>query len=127
MSDRMFTTLQTSKKCSDFLVNPCSFLIINQQEVADGNLSFAIPQLYISTNKFQGQYYEQIYKATLENRFKGKQDEIEEYRKSRAEMINQKISYMESRGNVTIEKVSGPHCLYQYAPDEMAEIIANFI
>lgn len=70
----------------------------NAQTVAKGGLKLNIPLLYIQAYTEKGN-----------------------------EQMMKKRAYMKAQGEVQIVQISGPHCLYEYAPVEVAEVILAFL
>lgn len=99
----------------------------NAQTVLEGNVKLEIPQLYIVANNIKGKYYEDVYSKTLEDRFNGNEEKVRNMVLRREQIIEEKKAIMEERGNVDIVELSGPHCLYEYAPHQVAVSIAHFL
>ena len=99
----------------------------NAQTVLNENINLQVPQLYIVANDVQGEYYNEIYASVLYERYDGDEEKIQEKRDSRIQMMEEKKEYMRSRSNMEIVEISGPHCLYEYNPKGVADVIAAFI
>ena len=99
----------------------------NAQAVIEESLVLPMPQLYIQADRLSGKYYDLCYKQVLEERFEGNQDKIENYIKEQNKIMEKKREYMNTRGNIMMTTLSGPHCLYEYAPDEVAHTIVSFL
>lgn len=99
----------------------------NAQTVVSGNLKMDIPQLYIVADNVKGEYFDNVYLKTLQERFGEDKEEIQKTVDMRIEIINGKKDIMRNRGNVTIVEVSGPHCIYSYKPNEVSDLIMTFL
>lgn len=99
----------------------------NAQTVLEGDIDLPMPQLYIIANNVQGEYYDEIYSDILYERYNGNLEKIQEKIESRIETIEEKKRYMSNRSNLRIVEISGPHCLYEYNPQGIAEEIADFL
>ena len=122
---RKYLIYQNSFSSATFSEIKCYYE--NATCVLDGNVTLDLPQLYIVANNTIGKYYEDVYKEDLNRRFKGNQKRIQEKTEERRKIIQKKEEIMKKRGNVEIVEISGPHCLYEYAPKEIATEITKFL
>lgn len=99
----------------------------NAQTVSQGELKLNIPLLYIQASELEGNYYDKVYGERLAKRFKGEQDKIQAYIEKGNKQMMKKCAYMKGQGEVQIVQISGPHCLYEYAPVEVAQAILAFL
>lgn len=99
----------------------------NAQKVLDQKVPINIPKLYIKADNLHGIYYEDIYKQKLHDRYQGDEDKIQAYIRKKDAQQQEKIGFMKQYGNVTVQIISGPHCIYEYAPDEVASVIHKFM
>lgn len=99
----------------------------NAQMVLSRNTKLTIPQLYIEANDVQGKYYDDIYASVLAERYDGDEKKIKEKRMARIQILEEKKEYMKKRGNIEIVELSGPHSIYEYDPEGVADTIENFL
>lgn len=80
-----------------------------------------VPQLYLAADCLTGPYYEEIFRSKIQGRFgddvEGSNACMQEIR----EEISNRVNYAVVHGKVTVKYISGPHVLYRYAPNEIAE------
>lgn len=99
----------------------------NAKTVVEGNTNLIIPQLYIAATDIEGEYYDEVYLKKLQKRFHEDQQKIEEKIEERRDIIQSKEQIMKKRGNIGVKEISGPHCLYEYAPEKTADAIRIFL
>lgn len=98
----------------------------NAKCVFEQKAKINIPKLHIVADNMSGDYYDKVYSKQLDERFKGKTEEIEAYLVNQKKLMAKKIEYMnEEKSSVT--RISGPHCIYEYKPKEVANIILAFL
>ncbi|MCI7030695.1 hypothetical protein, partial [Clostridium sp.] len=57
----------------------------------------------------------------------GDNEKIEEKIEKGKEFLTDKLEYIEALGNIHIKYVSGPHVVYEYAPNEIANEVIKFL
>ena len=124
-SERLLLMYQNtySRAASSEMQNVCA----NAEKVMSGPAISQIPKLYISVSKVSGQYYNEIYQADLQKRFAADENKVQDYVREQNRIIDEKKKEMLKYGNITIVGLSGPHCIYEYAPAEVADTILHFL
>ena len=112
-----------SKAASSEMQNVCA----NAEKVVSGPEISKIPKLYICVSKVSGHYYNEIYEAELQKRFAADKNKIQAYIKEQDQIADEKTKEMLQYGNTAVARLSGPHCIYEYAPAEVAGKIISFL
>lgn len=99
----------------------------NAQTVLSGNMNIEIPQLYIAANRVEGDYFDNIYSKTLQEQFGEDEEKIQSKIDKCQEIIYEKMNIMKNREYVTTVELSGPHCIYEYTPDKVADAMMTFL
>ena len=99
----------------------------NAQTVLEEDKNLQVPQLYLVANNVQGEYYDEVYANRLYERCEGDEEQVQEKIEDRLQLIEEKKNYRSKEQNVKIVEVSGPHCLYEYKPEQVEEIIVSFL
>ena len=95
--------------------------VLNSREIKD------ILKLYIVANSYNGAYFDNVYKERLNKEYDGDNEKIEEKIEKGKELLTDKLEYIEALGNIDIKYVSGPHTVYEYAPNEIADAVIKFL
>ncbi len=85
-----------------------------------------IQKLYIIANYISGNYYEQFEKKNLENYYKNKED-IEKYIMNVIDYQKKEEKTLQMDSNTSIVSVEGPHLLYYYPTEQLANLINDFL
>ena len=99
----------------------------NAQTVLEEDMNLQVPQLYLVANNVKGEYYDEVYANMLYERCDGDEEQVQEKIEDRLQLIEEKKNYRSKEQNVKIVEVSGPHCLYEYKPEQVEEIIVSFL
>lgn len=99
----------------------------NAKTVSDKSMNFNIPQLYISADNVDGDYYKKVYADTLNKKYDGDTEKIQNAINKRKQIMSEKINYMKKRSNMEVVQLSGPHCIYEYNMKDVSQVISNFI
>lgn len=88
----------------------------------------AVPKLYFEADTYHGEYFESVAAAGVKVQYGFTDDaQLAEWVAGADERRQAEYQQIEALGNVTLVKVSGPHTLYEYAPDTLSEKIAAFV
>lgn len=112
-----------SRASSSEMQNVCA----NAEKVVSGPAISQIPKLYISVSKVSGEYYNDIYRAELQKRFADDKNKIRNYVQEQEQIADEKKKEMLKYGKIKVTDLSGPHCIYEYAPAETADTILHFL
>lgn len=104
-----------------------SHVVETAKELLSGNMENNIPKVAIFADSYSGSYFEEYIKEEYLEAFDGDQEAFnaayeEQYRIFNQELEQDKAIY-EGYGNMTILTVSGPHDIYAYAPEKVAEAV----
>lgn len=88
----------------------------------------AVPKLYFEADTYHGEYFESVAAAGVKAQYGFTDDaQLAEWVAGADERRQAEYQQIEALGNVTLVKVSGPHTLYEYAPDTLSEGISAFV
>lgn len=88
----------------------------------------ALPKLYFEADTYHGEYFESVAAAGVKAQYGFTEDaQLAEWVAGADERRQAEYQQIEALGNVTLVKVSGPHTLYEYAPDVLSEEIVAFV
>lgn len=88
----------------------------------------AVPKLYFEADTYHGEYFESVAAAGVKAQYGFTDDaQLAEWVAGADERRQAEYQQIEALGNVTLVKVSGPHTLYEYAPDALSEEIVAFV
>ncbi len=88
----------------------------------------AVPKLYFEADTYHGEYFESVASAGVKARYGFTDDsQLAAWVAGADERRQTEYDRIAALGNVTLVKVSGPHTLYEYAPDVLSEEIAAFV
>ncbi len=81
------------------------------------------PQLYLAADCLYGEYFDEIFRGRLDREFGDDTAAKNECMRELREELRYRVNYAVVHGNVTLQYISGPHVLYRYAPNEIAEAV----
>ena len=99
----------------------------NAETVLESRDIKEIPKLYLVADRYDGAYFDSVYKEQLNKEYSGYNEKIEEKIAKGKEILAQKIKYVEALENIEIKYISAPHTLYEYAPKEIANAVIKFL
>ena len=99
----------------------------NAETVLESRDIKEIPKLYLVADRYDGAYFDSVYKEQLNKEYSGYNEKIEEKIAKGKEIVAQKIKYVEALENIEIKYISAPHTLYEYAPKEIANAVIKFL
>lgn len=85
-----------------------------------------LAKLFIAANQFDKDYYEKYFKKTALSSFGGDKKAMEEYLEFYKEYKNDNQKALQDE-NATFIEVPGPHAIWEYPTDKLAEAINSFI
>lgn len=88
----------------------------------------SLPKLYFEADTYHGEYFESVASAGVKAQYGFTDDsQLAAWVAGADERRQAEYDRIAALGNVTLVKVSGPHTLYEYAPDVLSEEIAAFV